>query len=62
MEDRPAPHTHPAAAGHRLVHGGPKHSNPQLISQEMVEELRQFTPLDPEHLPEENILVFPMAT
>ena len=44
------------------MHGGPKHSNPQLISQEMVEELRQFTPLDPEHLPEENILVFPMAT
>jgi hypothetical protein len=27
----------------------------------MVEELRQLTPFDPEHLAEENILVFPMA-
>jgi hypothetical protein len=54
-------HAHRAAVGHRVVHGEPKHSNPQLISQEMVEELRQLTLFDPEHLPEENILVFPMA-
>jgi acetate kinase len=41
------------AVGHRVVHGGPKHSDPQLITKEMVEELRQLTPFDPEHLPEE---------
>ncbi len=45
-----------AAAGHRVVHGGPKYSAPQLITREMVEELRQLTPFDPEHLPEEILL------
>ncbi len=44
------------AVGHRVVHGGPKHSDPQLITKEMVEELRQLTPFDPEHLPEEILL------
>ena len=42
-----------AAVGHRVVHGGPKYSEPALISREMVEELRQLKPFDPEHLPEE---------
>ncbi|MHB8629870.1 MAG: acetate/propionate family kinase [Aggregatilineales bacterium] len=41
------------AVGHRVVHGGPKYSDPQLITEEMVEELRKLTPFDPEHLPEE---------
>ena len=41
------------AVGHRVVHGGPKYSEPQLITKEMVEELRQLKPFDPEHLPEE---------
>src|ERR1035437_9407265 len=41
------------AVGHRVVHGGPKYSKPQLITKEMVEELRQLKPFDPEHLPEE---------
>ena len=41
------------AVGHRVVHGGPKYSDPQLITKEMVEELRQIKPFDPEHLPEE---------
>ena len=45
-----------AAVGHRVVHGGPKYSDPQLITREMVEELRQLTPFDPEHLPEEILL------
>jgi acetate kinase len=44
------------AVGHRVVHGGPKYSTPQLITKEMVEELRQLTPFDPEHLPEEILL------
>ena len=41
------------AVGHRVVHGGPKYSEPQRITAEMVEELRQLSPFDPEHLPEE---------
>ena len=45
-----------AAVGHRVVHGGPRYSNPQLITTEMVAELRQITPFDPEHLPEEILL------
>jgi acetate kinase len=45
-----------AAVGHRVVHGGPTYSAPQSITEEMVEELRQLTPFDPEHLPEEILL------
>src|SRR4051812_8411519 len=29
------------AVGHRVVHGGPKYSQPQRITAEMVEELRR---------------------
>jgi acetate kinase len=45
-----------AAVGHRVVHGGPKYSQPQRITAAMVEELRQLSPFDPEHLPEEILL------
>ncbi len=45
-----------AAVGHRVVHGGPKYSEPQLITREMLQELRRLTPFDPEHLPEEILL------
>ena len=45
-----------AAVGHRVVHGGPKYSQPQRITPEMVEELHQLKPFDPEHLPEEILL------
>jgi acetate kinase len=38
------------------VHGGPKYSDPQLITKEMVEELHRLSPFDPEHLPEEILL------
>lgn len=41
------------AVGHRVVHGGPKYHDPALITKEMVDELRQLKPFDPEHLPEE---------
>jgi acetate kinase len=44
------------AVGHRVVHGGPKYSEPQRITPEMVEELHQLSPFDPEHLPEEILL------
>lgn len=45
-----------AAVGHRVVHGGPKYSQPQRITAEMVEELHRLSPVDPEHLPEEILL------
>jgi len=44
------------AVGHRVVHGGPKYSEPQRIVTEMVEKLRQLQPFDPEHLHEEIML------
>jgi acetate kinase len=44
------------AVGHRVVHGGPKYSEPQRITAEMVEELHRLSPFDPEHLPEEMLL------
>jgi len=45
-----------AAVGHRVVHGGPKYSEPQRITPEMLADLRVLTPFDPEHLPEEILL------
>jgi len=42
-----------AAVGHRVVHGGPKYWEPQRITPEMIQELRQLSPFDPQHLPEE---------
>jgi acetate kinase len=44
------------AVGHRVVHGGPKYSEPQRIMAEMIEELHRLSPFDPEHLPEEILL------
>ncbi|QDU98940.1 acetate/propionate family kinase [Lignipirellula cremea] len=46
-----------AAAGHRIVHGGPKYSQPQRITDDMVQDLLRFSPFDPEHLPEEVLLI-----
>jgi len=45
------------AVGHRVVHGGPNYSMPQQITAEMVEELHRLSPFDPEHLPEEILLI-----
>jgi acetate kinase len=39
--------------GHRLVHGGPAHVKPQLVSPNLIEDLKLLTPLAPEHLPDE---------
>ena len=39
-----------------MVHGGPKYSEPQRITAEMVEELHRLSPFDPDHLPEEILL------
>ena len=45
------------AVGHRVVHGGPQYSEPQRITAEMVVELHRLSPFDPEHLPEEILLI-----
>ena len=33
------------AVGHRMVHGGPKYWKPELITQEMIEDLHRLSPL-----------------
>jgi acetate kinase len=40
------------AAGHRVVHGGPRHIEPERVSPELIEDLRGLIPIDPEHLPQ----------
>jgi acetate kinase len=45
------------AVGHRVVHGGPKYSKPQQITVELVQELHRISPFDPEHMPEEILLI-----
>jgi acetate kinase len=41
------------AVGHRLVHGGPAHVKPQLVSPALIEALKLLIPLAPDHLPDE---------
>jgi acetate kinase len=41
------------AVGHRLVHGGTVHVEPQLVSSGLIEDLKQLIPLAPDHLPDE---------
>lgn len=45
------------AAGHRVVHGGPKYSAPQRITPDLIADLRGLGPFDPEHLPQEILLI-----
>jgi acetate kinase len=46
-----------AAVGHRMVQGGPKYNAPQLITDAMIEDVRRLFSFDPEHLPEEVLLI-----
>ena len=43
----------PDAVGHRLVHGGPKHMAPELVTPELMLTLRSLISLAPLHLPSE---------
>ncbi len=45
------------AVGHRVVHGLDRYSQPQIVTEEMLEALRLMTPLAPEHLPAEISLI-----
>jgi acetate kinase len=46
----------PDAVGHRVVHGM-LHTTPELVTAELLAELRRITPYDPEHLPREIELI-----
>ena len=41
----------PAAAGHRIVHGGPRFTAPQLIDERLKQALKDLIPFAPLHLP-----------
>ena len=44
------------AIGHRIVHGM-KHTEPEQITPELLDELKKISAYDPEHLPEEIKLI-----
>lgn len=44
------------AVGHRVVHGM-AHTEPELITQQLLEELYRISPYDPEHLPHEIAII-----
>ena len=46
-----------AAIGHRVVHGGPLHHQPAVVSDSLVEGLTQLVPLAPNHLPDSIALI-----
>lgn len=37
--------------GHRIVHGGPRHMAPEIVTSALLRDLRRLAGLDPEHLP-----------
>jgi acetate kinase len=45
------------AAGHRIVHGGPKHLEPARIDDALLASLREATPFAPLHLPGELAII-----
>jgi acetate kinase len=44
------------AVGHRVVHGM-QHSAPELVTEELLDDLRRISPCDPDHLPSEIALI-----
>jgi acetate kinase len=44
------------ALGHRVVHGM-SHTQPEIVTQELLEELHRLRPYDPDHLPREIELI-----
>src|SRR5580693_3363330 len=45
-------HTAPVAVGHRVVHGGPRLLTHQLITPQVLDELRSATHFAPVHIPQ----------
>ena len=50
-----------SGVGHRVVHGGPSYSAPQRITPELLDELRRISSFDPQHLPQEILLIETLA-
>ena len=44
------------AVGHRVVHGM-KHTEPEIVTQDLLDELHRISPYDPDHLPREIELI-----
>jgi acetate kinase len=40
-----------AGVGHRVVHGGPRHAGPAIVTPALIDELRELVPLAPLHQP-----------
>lgn len=43
----------PDGVGHQIVHGGPKHMAPEMVTPKLMLTLRSLIPLAPLHLPGE---------
>jgi acetate kinase len=50
-----------AAVGHRIVHGGPLYTEPQMISPKVRDALVRFVPFAPNHLPDEIAIIDALA-
>ena len=48
---------HLAAVGHRIVHGGARHHEPERVTPVVLDDLRQLIPFAPNHLPDEIALI-----
>jgi acetate kinase len=46
------PEAAPNAVGHRIVHGGRAHRAPHLLTADVLTDLQQLVPVDPDHLPQ----------
>ncbi|NTU53970.1 MAG: acetate/propionate family kinase [Chlorobiaceae bacterium] len=42
----------PDAVGHRVVHGGPRHTAPEMVTPELLDSVADLIPYAPEHLPQ----------
>ena len=59
--DQQAPPPAIAAIGHRIVHGGPLHREPQPITAAVRADLTRLVPFAPNHLPDEIALIDALA-
>jgi acetate kinase len=50
-----------AAIGHRVVHGGPRYSDPQVVTPTLLHDLERLIPWAPNHLPDEISLIEGLA-
>ncbi|HEY3600629.1 MAG TPA: hypothetical protein VGK72_01590, partial [Chthoniobacterales bacterium] len=46
------------AIGHRMVHGGADHAEPEAITSRLLNELRELARLDPTHMPQSLSVIY----